>query len=146
MAAVALSSNEFGDAVAVDIREQESVRLRKRFVNGVADPLAIGGSAGLFEPIQTVAMALAIDEIQFAIVIDVVTEDGKAGIAEIPISMPLPFVVVCVDLLEPAMSCEHIRFAIAVDIGYADAVAVFLAASQVVDAWLVLTEIDPENT
>ena len=48
-------------------------------------------------------------------------------------------------LLEPAVGREDVGFAVAVDVGDADAVAVLLAVAEVVDAGLVLTEVDPED-
>ena len=42
VATVALSSDQFGDAVAVDIDQGEGMRLREGFVDGVADPLRSG--------------------------------------------------------------------------------------------------------
>jgi hypothetical protein len=42
--------------------------------------------------------------------------------------------------------CEYVRLAITVDVGDADAVTVLLPAAKVVNAWLVFTEVDPENT
>src|SRR5882757_7091544 len=91
-------------------------------------------------------MSLAVDEIKLAVMINVVAEDGEAGVAEVPISMPLPLVVICIDLLKPAVSCEHVRLAITVDVGDTNAVTILLAASQVVHPRLVFTKIDPENT
>ncbi len=103
------------------------------------------GRAGLFEPVEAVAVALAVDQVELAVVVDVVAEDGKAGVAELPVPVPLPLVVVGVDLLEPAVGGEHVGFAVAVDVGDADAVAVLLAAAEVMDARLVFAEVDPED-
>src|SRR5437764_7544920 len=122
------------------------MRLRKRFVDGVAYPLAQRWCASLFEPVQTIAMALTIDQIQFAIVVHVVAKDRKAGVAEFPLPMPLPFVVVGIDLLKPAVRREHVRFAIAVDVGDADAVAILFSAAQVVNPRLVFTKVGPQDT
>jgi hypothetical protein len=83
--------------------------------------------AGLLEPVEAVAVTLAVDEVELAIVVHVVAEDGEAGVAEVPIPVPLPLVVVGVDVLEPAMRSEDVGFAIAVDVGDADAVAVLFA-------------------
>src|SRR5205823_7688511 len=144
--AIALSGDEFRDAVTIDINQSERVRLRKGFVNGMADPLSMIGSAGLLEPVQAIAVALAVDEIQLAIVVDVVAKDGETGVAKFPIRMPLPLVVVRVDLLKPAMRREHVRFAIAIDVGDADAVTVLFATPEMVDAWLVFAEVSPKDT
>ena len=146
MAAISLSSDELRDAVAVNIDQGEGVRLRKRFVNRVAYPFAVGWGASLLEPVQAIAMSLAVDEIKLAVVIDVIAEDGEAGVAEFPFSMPLPFVVVGIDLLKPAVRREHVRFAIAVDVGDADAVAILFSAAQVVNPRLVFTKVGPQDT
>ncbi len=100
--------------------------MREGLVDGVANPVGMGGGAGLLEPVETVAVALTVDEVEFAVVVDVVAEDGKAGVAEVPVAVPLPLVVVGVDLLEPAVGGEDVGFAVAVDVGDADAVAVLL--------------------
>ncbi len=107
--------------------------------------LRFGGGAGLFEPVEAVAVALAVDEVELAIVVDVVAEDGKAGVAEVPVSVPGPLVVVGVDLLEPAVGCEDVGFAVAVDVGDADAVAVLLWKTDVMHARLVFAEVDPDD-
>jgi hypothetical protein len=60
--------------------------------------------------------------------------------------VPLPLIVVGVDLLEPSVGGENVGFAVTVDVGDADAVAVLLLASEVVDARLVLAEVDPDDT
>ena len=90
-------------------------------------------------------MALAVDEIELAIVVHVIAEDGKASVAEVPVPMPYPLVVIGVDLFEPAVGREDVGFAVAVDVGDADAVTVLFAASEVVDARFVGAEVDPDN-
>ncbi len=145
VAAVALAGNEFRDAVAVEVDQGEGVGLGEGFVDGVAGPMAGRAGAGLFEPVEAVAVALAVDEVHFAVVVDVVAEDGKAGVAEVPIGVPDPFVVVGIDLLEPAVGGEDVGFAVAVDVGDADAVTVLLLAAEVVGAGFVVAEVDPED-
>ena len=145
MAAISLSSEELGDAIAVDIDQGKRMRLRKRFVNSVTCPLTMRFGTSLFEPVQAIAMALAVDEIKLAVVVDVVAEDGEAGVAKVPVGVPIPFVIIRVGLLKPAVSCEHIGFAVAVDVGDADAVTVLFAVFQVVDPRLVFTEVDSED-
>ena len=103
------------------------------------------GCAALLEPVEAVAVALAVDDVDFAVVVDVVAEDGEAGVAEMPVGMPLPLVVVGVDVLEPAVGGEDVGFAVAVDVGDADAVAVLLAAADVMDDGLGAGEVDPED-
>ncbi len=78
-------------------------------------------------------MALAVEDVHLAIVVDVVAEDGEAGVAELPVGMPLPLVVVGVDVFKPAVGSEDVGFAVAVDVGDADAVAVLLFADYMVD-------------
>jgi hypothetical protein len=82
----------------------------------------MGGSASLFEPVEAVAMALAVDEIKFAIVVDVVAEDRKTSVTKVPVPVPKPLVAICVDLLESAMGRQDVGFTVAVDVGDADAV------------------------
>jgi hypothetical protein len=94
------------------------------------------GCAALFEPVEAVAMALSVDEIELAVVIDVIAEDGEAGVAEIPVAVPLPLVVVGVDVLEPAKGGEDVGLAVAVDVGDADAVTVLMFAADVMDPGL----------
>ena len=121
------------------------MRLREGFVDGVADPEGLVSGAGLFEPVEPVAVALSVDQIHLAVVVDVVAENGKAGVAEVPVAVPLPLVVVGVDLLEPSMGGEDVSLAVAVDVGDADAVAVLLLVAKVMDARLVFAEVDPED-
>src|SRR5271170_4351318 len=121
------------------------MRLRKGLVDGVADPERLVSSSGLLEPVESVAVALAVDEVHLAVMVNVVAEDGEAGVTDIPVAMPLPLVVVGVDLLEPSVSGEHVGFAVAVDVGDADAVAILLLASEMMDAGLVFAEIDPDD-
>ncbi len=84
----------------------------------------------MLQPVEPVAVALAVDEVHLAVVVDVVAEDGKAGVAEVPVRVPLPLVVVGVDLLEPAVGCEDVGLAVAVDVGDADAVAILFSAAE----------------
>src|SRR5580704_13550827 len=100
---------------------------------------------GLLEPVEAVAVALAVDDVGAAVVVDVVGEDGEAGVAEVPVGVPLPFVVVGVDVLEPAVGGEDVGFAVAVDVGDADAVAVLCFVADVVHAGFGAGEVDPED-
>ena len=127
MSAIAFAGDEFGGAVAVDVGEEEGVGLREGFVDGVAGPGAVVRGAGLFEPVEAVAVTLAEDEVEFAVVVDVVAEDGEAGVAELPVRVPPPLVVVGVDLFwNQPCGVRMSGFAVAVDVGDADAVTVFL--------------------
>ena len=51
----------------------------------------------LFEPVEAVAVSLAVDDVHLAVVIDVVGEDGEARVAEMPVGVPLPLVAGGVD-------------------------------------------------
>ena len=75
-------------------------------------------------------MALTAKNVGLAIVIHVVAEDGETGVAELPVRMPLPLIVVSVDVSEPAVRRKDVGFAIAVYVGDADAVAVLLPAAN----------------
>src|SRR6201996_6356235 len=104
------------------------------------------GGARLLQPVEAVTVSLAIDEVELAVMVYVVAEDGEAGISDIPVAVPRPLVVVGIDLLEPPVRREHIGLAIAVDVGDADAVTVLLAPTEMMDTRLVLAEIDPQDT
>jgi hypothetical protein len=78
-------------------------------------------------------------------VVYVVAEDGESGVADIPVAVPLPLILIGIDLLKPSMRCEYISLAVAVDVGDTDAVAILLAAPQMVDTRLVLAEVDPQD-
>jgi len=119
--------------------------LREGLVDGVPCPDWMIGGAALFQPVKAIAMALTVDKVELAIVIHVVTEDGEAGIADVPVTVPLPLVVVGIDLLEPSVRGEYVGLAVAIDVCDADAVAILRAPSEMVDAGLVLAEVDPEN-
>ena len=100
MAAVALAGDELGLAIAVDVGELKCVGLGEGLVDGVALKFMVGG---LFEPVEAVTVALAVDDVGAAVVVDVVGEDWEACVSEMPVGVPLPFVVVGVDVLEPAV-------------------------------------------
>jgi len=119
--------------------------LGEGLVDDVAGEGAVLGRTALLVPVETVAVSLADDEVQLAVVVDVVAEDGEACVAKMPVGVPLPLVVVGVDVLEPAVGCEEVGFAVAVDVGDADAVTVLFFASDVVDAGLGAGEVGPED-
>jgi hypothetical protein len=59
--------------------------------------------------------------------------------------VPLPLIVGSVDVLEPAVRSEDVSFAVAVDVGDADAVAVLLFVAYVMDFGLATGEGYPED-
>ena len=91
-------------------------------------------------------MAAAVDDVHFAVVVHVVADDRESGFAQVPFAMPFPFVVVGVDVLEPAVRCEHVHFTVAVNVSHADAVAILIVAPDVMDFWFRPGEIDPNHT
>src|SRR5580698_4324040 len=94
---IALSCDEFGNAIAIDVDQGERVRLREGFVDGMAYPYPVRRCPGLLQPVETIAVALAVDQIHLAIVVYVVAENGKAGVCKVPVRVPHPLIVVCVD-------------------------------------------------
>src|SRR5579859_4928097 len=86
---------------------------------------------GLLKPVEAVAVALAVDDVELAVIVYVIAEDGEACVVHLPVAVPLPFVIVGIDVAEPAVGREDVCFAIAIYIGDADAVAVFFFASDV---------------
>ena len=44
----------------------------------------------LFQPIEAVAVALAVDDVHLAVVDHVVADDGESGVAQVPVGVPLP--------------------------------------------------------
>src|ERR1700760_4594927 len=104
------------------------------------------GGACLFKPIEAIAMTLTIDEVKLAIVVHVIAKNGEAGIADVPVAVPRPLVVIGVDLLEPSVGCEDVGLAVPIDVGDADAVAILGAATEMMNARLVLAEVNPEDT
>ena len=102
-------------------------------------------SALLLQPVEPVTVALAVDDVHLAVVVHVVAEDGEARIVHVPVRMPLPLVLVGVDLAEPAGGSENVGLAVAVDVGHADAVPVLLAAAHMMDLGLGAGEVDPQN-
>ena len=109
-------------------------------------PATVRGIALLFEPIQAVAVAAAVDQVHFAVVVHVVADDGKSGFAQVPFRAPFPLVVICVNVLEPAMRHKNVNLAVAIDIRHTDAVTVLIASADVVDLWLGSGKIDPHDT
>jgi len=48
-------------------------------------------------------VALAVDDVGFAVVEDVVSDDWETRVSEFPIRMPFPLICVGIDLTEPAV-------------------------------------------
>ena len=162
MAAVALACQELHLAVAINVDHLERVHLRERFVDGVLDPGTRGSVTllgnYLLEPVDSVAVALAVDDVGFAVVEDVVSDDWETRVSEFPIRMPFPLICVGIDLTEPAVGGEDVCLAVAIDVSNARAVAVLppqrrrpvvgdpgLAAADVMHFWLLAGEVDPQN-
>src|ERR1039458_145892 len=103
MPAAALTPNQRRLAVAIDVGHLERMHLRERFVDGVFDPCAAGATALLFKPVDSIAVALAVDHIHLAVVVHVVADDRKARVLHLPVAMPLPLILVGIDLLEPSV-------------------------------------------
>ena len=103
MPAISLTSKQFHLTVAVYVRQFEYMNLRKRFIDGVLFPFEIGAATALLHPIHAITVAAPVNQIHFAVVVHVVADDRKTGFPEIPIGMPVPFVLICVHILEPAM-------------------------------------------
>ena len=59
--------------------------------------------------------------------------------------MPLPLVCVGIDLTEPAVGREDVGLAVAVHVSNARAVAILLAAADVMHLRLRAGEVDPQN-
>ena len=91
-------------------------------------------------------MSLAINDVHLPIVVHVVANDRKAGIVQLPVSVPFPLVVVGVDIFEPAVGSQNVGFAIAIDVGNADAVPVLLFPADMVHLRFSTGEINPENS
>ena len=100
----------------------------------------------LFKPVDPVAVALAVDDIHLAVAVHVVADDRKARVLHLPVAMPLPLILVGIDLLEPAVRRKDVCLAVAVDIGHADAVPILRAPAHVVHLGLGSGEVDPQNT
>src|ERR1700733_3647317 len=96
------------------------------------DPAAMGRVTLLLQPVQAVAMSAAVNDVCLAVAIHVIADNREPGFLQVPIPVPLPLVAIGVDVLEPAMRCEKIDFAIAIDVRHADAVAILVVASRVV--------------
>src|SRR5580658_10158639 len=104
------------------------------------------GVAGLLQPIKPVAVAVAVDDVGFAIAVHVVADDGKARVAHLPVAVPLPLIVIGVDLAEPAAGRENVHFAVAIDVGHAYAVPVLRAGADVMYFGFGSGEVDPQKT
>lgn len=136
MATVAFTGQQLRFAVPIEIDQLQCMDLRVGFIDDMPHPKPVRSVALLLKPIEAVAMPLAVDDVGLAIVIYVVAEDGKSGIAQLPVRVPLPFVAIGVDLLEPAVGRQNVRFAVAVHIGDANAVAVLRLPAQMVNVRL----------
>jgi hypothetical protein len=79
----------------------QCVALRKGLINRVPNPAPIRTVSLLFQPIDAVAVTLAVDDVHLSIVVYVIADDREARIAQVPVRMEDPLVVVCVDVLEP---------------------------------------------
>ena len=87
---------------------------------------AVGAAPLLLKPVEPVAVALAVDHVHLAVVVHVVADDRKSGVLHLPVAMPLPLILVGIDLLEPAVWSKDVGLAVAVDIRHADAVPILL--------------------
>ena len=146
MPTVALAGNQFRRAVTINIDQRKSMRLREGFVNRVSRPRGMLLRATLLQPVKPVAMPLAIDQVEPAVMVYVVPEIRKAGITKIPVAVPLPLVVIRVDLLKPAVRRQDVRLAVAIDVSHADPMPVLLTTAEMVHPRLVLAEVNPEHT
>src|ERR1700733_6322867 len=86
------------------------------------------------------------DDLHLAVPIHVVADDRESGFLQIPIAVPLPFVMIGVDIFEPAVRREQIYFAVAVDVRHADAMAVLVMAARVVNLGLGAREVHPNDS
>jgi len=108
---------QLGLAVAVEIDHLQCVNLGVGFVDGVAKPMAVCAGTLLLQPVESIAVALTVDDVHFAVIIDVIANDGKSSVTEIPVRVPLPLIVISVDLSKPSIGRQDIRLAISVHIG-----------------------------
>ncbi len=60
--------------------------------------------------------------------------------------MPLPLIVVRIDILEPAKRSEKIDLSISVHVRHADPVAILLFTAYVMNLGLALGKVDPDNS
>src|SRR4051812_42253682 len=98
------------------------MNLRKGLIDCVLDPLTF---AALFQPIEAIAVSTAIDDVRFPVVVHVVTNDWKAGLAQLPVIVPLPLVRVRSNVLKPAVGCQQIGLPVSVNVGRTDTVSIF---------------------
>ena len=70
---------------------------------------------------------------------------GKPASPNFPIAVPLPLVLVGVDLAEPSMRGGTTRVPVAIDVGDSDSVAILLTAADVMHFGFGAREIDPSN-
>src|SRR5208337_935118 len=109
------------------------------------DPTSIRARSLLLQPVKAVAVTLSVDDVRLAIVIYVIADNRKTGIAQLPIRMPLPLILIGINIFEPSIGSEDIGLAIAIDIGDSDTVAVLLLAAHVVHLGLRSGEVHPQN-
>src|SRR5665213_66310 len=98
--------------------------LREGLVDHMTNPVPVRAASLLLQPVNTVAVTLAINDVHFAVVVNVIPDDRKSRIAQVPIRMPFPLVVIRVDIFKPSVGSEDIGLSVAVDIGNADAVTI----------------------
>ncbi len=90
-------------------------------------------------------MAAPVNDVRFSIAVYVVADDRETRFAQVPVGVPLPFVVIRIDVLKPTERCQNIHFAIAIDIGHASSVSILIVPADVMDAGLGTREIDPDD-
>src|SRR5690242_4273846 len=90
-------------------------------------------------------MAAAVNHVGFSVVVHVITDNRKSGLAEFPVSVPVPLVLIGVDIPEPAKRRQEVVFAVAIDVRDPDAMAVLLRSAGFVDFRLRARKIDPNH-
>src|SRR5215467_16396875 len=100
---ITLACQQLRHTITINIDQLERMALRERFIDDMFHPMPSRPFALLFQPIETVPMPLTVDDVHLSIIVYVVNNNRKPSIAQLPISMPFPFVVVSVDILKPSV-------------------------------------------
>ena len=118
MRPVAFSCNEFQSFVTIDVGQHHVVVLRSTLVDSLPFPRSLAlVVACLPEPVQPVAVGVAVDDVRQSVLVHIVRENGDTGATQLELGVKRPLVSKRVLRgFQPSVGDHKIATAVAVDI------------------------------